>query len=42
MLPKPQFLLLASAVIVTRPDQWVEQAGALDSASSKGYDKTVV
>jgi len=29
-------------MIVTRPDQGVEQAGALDSASSKGSDKPVV
>jgi len=35
MLQKP----LALAVFVTRPDQGVEQAGALDSASSKGSDK---
>jgi len=33
---------IASAVIVTRPDQGVEQAGALDLASSKGSDKPVL
>jgi len=35
-------LQLASAEIVTTPDQGVEQAGALDSASSNGSDKSVV
>jgi len=34
-------LQLASAVIVTRPGQGVEQDGALDSASSKCSDKPV-
>jgi len=42
MLQNPQCLQLASVVIVTRPDQGVEQADALDSASSKGSDKPVV
>jgi len=29
-------------MIVTKPDQGVAQAGALDLASSKGFDKPVV
>jgi len=35
-------LVLASAAIVTRHDQGVEVAGALDLSSSKGSDKPVV
>jgi len=35
-------LQVASAVIVTKPYKGVEQAGALDSTSSKGSDKPVV
>jgi len=31
-----------TGMTVTRPDQGVEQEGALDSASSKGSDKPVV
>jgi len=38
----PWFLQLASVVIVSRTDQGVEQAGALDLAASKGSDKPVV
>jgi len=29
-------------MIVTRPDQGVEQTGALDLASTKGFDKPVL
>jgi len=42
MLQKPLMPTAYSAVIVTRPDQGVEQAGSLDFASSKGSDKPVV
>jgi len=41
--PRAESLQFALAVVVTRPDQGVKQAGALDSAaSSNGPDKPVV
>jgi len=42
MLQKPPVPIARTAVVVTRSDQGVEQADALDSASSKGSDKPVV
>jgi len=42
MLQKPLVRTAGISVIVSRSVQGVEQAGALDSASSNGSDKTVV
>jgi len=41
-LEKSLVSTVRTVMILTRPDQGVEQEGALDSASSKGSDKSVV